>query len=170
MSRHALVLATLALAGCGHLQVGPATPTPNVAVAADKAPAALVLADAVADAFTVPETGSIRAADVKGWRGTIEAAYASAFPGTAGTGRRLELLSVVPSFAPAQVSPQYGVVSVVAQVRYKARLLDASGAVVAVNAGTVSAREPTVHWSDCGPNAALAVEAMFEEIASVMLR
>jgi hypothetical protein len=100
----------------------------------------------------------------------LTAGYQSAFPGAGGPGRQLELLSAELSFGPAAVS-QAGTVAVVAMIRFKARVVDASGNELASFAGTVQAREANTSTSEDGmtDNAAKAVEALYETLARELL-
>jgi hypothetical protein len=135
-------------------------------VAPEKAPVALVLSPAVQDDYVIPSTGSIRDVPVKSWRTTLTSGFQSAFPATGGSGRRLELLEASLSFAPAAVSMN-GTAAVVAQIRFKARLFDATGTEVGSLAGTAQAREANTSATEGGmtTNAAKAVEAMYEGLA-----
>jgi hypothetical protein len=64
-----------------------------------------------------------------------------------------------------------GTVAVVATIRFKARLLDASGKELALLAGTVTARESNVSPSEAGmtDNASKAVEALYEVLTTELL-
>jgi hypothetical protein len=118
--------ALAALTGCWHLAVGPAAPRPNVMLAQDKTPAALLLDPGIPDAFVIPGTGSVNSVPVRGWRGTLEAGFRSAFPPGSPTGRTLELIEAELTFAPAAVGFG-GTAAVRATIRFKARVLDARG-------------------------------------------
>ncbi|MFT3765850.1 MAG: hypothetical protein QM820_10065 [Minicystis sp.] len=61
------------------------------------------------------------------------------------------------------MSVQAGVVAVVAQIRFKATLADASGGRRV--AGTVTSKKPAVSRNDISDNVASAVESMYEGIA-----
>jgi hypothetical protein len=152
-----------------HLAVGPATPRPNVAIAPEKRPAKLVLGPAVADAYVVPKTGSVNEVPVRGWRGTLEAGYASAFP-AAPTGRTLTIEEAELSFSPAAAGPG-GTAAVYAVIRFKARVVDETGTKGGELAGTAQAREADVSPTEEGmtDNAAKAVEAMYEVIVAELL-
>jgi hypothetical protein len=165
-----IVAISLLAVGCGKLAVGPSAPHPNVMVAADAAPAGLVLGAAIADNYTIPKTASVNAVPVKGWRQTLDAGYRSAFPAAGGSGRRVELLEAELGFAPAAVS-MAGTAAVIASIRFKARLLDPTGGELAALAGTVEAREANVSPSEQGmtDNAKKAVEALYEKLAKELL-
>jgi hypothetical protein len=165
-----LCFAVFGLAGCWHLAVGPAAPRPNVMLAQDKTPAALVLDPGIADTFVIPGTGSVNSVPVRGWRGTLEAGFRSAFPPGSPTGRKLELIEAELTFAPAAVGFG-GTAAVRANIRFKARVLDASGKEIGVLAGNAAAREANVSASEAGmtDNASKAVEALYEVLATELL-
>jgi hypothetical protein len=165
-----LVAVSLLVPGCANLTVGPSAPRPNVMVAAEDVPAGLVLDPAIPDNFVIPGTASVNQVPVHRWRQTLEIGYRSAFPSAGSSGRRLELLEVGLSFAPAAVS-KYGTAAVIANIRFKARLVDSSGAEVAKLAGMVEAREANVSPSEQGmtDNAMKAVEALYEKLATELL-
>ncbi len=161
----------MVLPACGHLVVGPAVPRPNVMLAAVKVPAELVLAPTVPDAFVIPGTGSVNAVPVTGWRGTLDAGFKNAFASPGKDGRKLEILMAELSFGAAVVSGQFGTVAVTAAIRFKARLLDASGRELGALAGTAPARESNGSPTPAGmtDNAAKAVEALYETLAAELL-
>lgn len=165
-----LVAVSLSIPGCANLTVGPSAPRPNVMVAAEDVPAGLVMDAAILDNFVIPGTASVNQVPVHSWRQTLETGYRSAFPSAGSSGRRLELLEAAPSFAPAAVSMN-GTAAVIASIRFKARLLDSSGAELAKLAGTVTAREANVSPSERGmtDNAMKAVEALYEKLATELL-
>ena len=162
---------SLLVTACGPLKVGPATPRPNVVVAQANTPSVVLIAPGVPDQFVIPEANGIRSVNVRGWRGTLQAAFHNAFPSGGPNGRKLELVSVELSFAPAAVSAHYGVAAIIAQIRYKVRLLDASGQELGAAAGTVEAREASVSAKEeaMTNNAAKAVEALYEKVTAELL-
>jgi hypothetical protein len=164
----AIAFATF-IAGCANLTVGPSSPRPNVVVAPDKTPAALVLASAIAGDFVIPATASVNAVPVHGWRQTLEAGFHTAFPSSS-NGRKLELLQAELTFSPAAVS-EVGTAAVFATIRFKARVLDSSDKELGVLAGTVKAREANVSPSEAGmtENASKAVEALYEMLTAELL-
>jgi hypothetical protein len=139
-------------------------------VAPENTPAGVVLGSAIQDNFVIPGTASVGQVPVRSWRQTLELGYRSAFPVVGGSGRRIEIIEAALSFAPAAVSKQ-GTAAVVASIRFKARMLDASGGELAALAGTVEAREANVSPSEQGmtDNAMKAVEALYEKLASDLL-
>jgi hypothetical protein len=164
------VVLTGCLMGMGsNLGVEPASPRPNVLVAADKTPSALILAPGITDDFVIPPTGSVHQVPVHGWRQTLDAGFHSAFP-AGGSGRKLELMEAELAFSPAAVG-MGGTRAVVATIRFKARLLDASGSELGVVAGTAAAKEadvsPTVPAMT--DNAAKAVESLYEGLTAELL-
>ena len=172
MKRHlfSCVLAVvLSVGGCS-LAVGPGSPRPNVMIAADKTPSTLVLGNDVRDAYSIPGHGSMKEVDVRGWRGTLERGFQSGFPG-GNSGRKLELIAAELSFSPAAVSGTAGTSAVFAAIRFKARLLDASGAEVGVLAGTASSGEANASPSEEGmtDSASKAVSAMYEQLSTELL-
>jgi hypothetical protein len=164
-----LAACSLTLVACWHLAVGPSSPRPNVVIAQGKAPSALVLAPAIADDFVIAKTGSVNEVPVRGWRHTLESGFKSAFP-TPGDGRKLELMEAELSFAPAAVG-MGGTAAVWAQIRFKARAVDASGNELGVLAGTVKAKEANVSATEAGmtENASKAVESLFEVLTAELL-
>jgi hypothetical protein len=171
--RISLFVLAVATTGClfsNHLAVGPASPRPNIAVAPDKAPSALVLAPEIATDFEIKATGSVNAVPVRDWRHTLEAGYKNAFT-TPSTGRTLELVSAELAFSPAAVSSHGATMGVVATIRFKARLVDASGKMLGELAGTAAAPEADVSPNEEGmtDNASKAVESLFEMITRDLL-
>jgi hypothetical protein len=166
-----LVAVSLLVPGCAKLAVGPSSPRPNVMVAPEAVPAELVLDPAIPDNFLIPSTASVNQVPVRSWRQTLDTGYHSAFPSPGTSGRRLQLIEAGLSFAPAAVSMR-GTAAVIASIRFKARLVDSSGAEVAKLAGTVEAREANVSPSEQGmtDNAMKAVEALYEKLAAELLK
>lgn len=166
-----MVAVSLLIPGCANLAVGPSSPRPNVMVGPEAVPAELVLDPAIPDNFVIPATASVNQVPVRSWRHTLDTGYHSAFPSPGSSGRRLQLLEAALSFAPAAVS-MHGTAAVVASIRFKARLVDPSGAEVAKLAGTVEAREANVTPSEQGmtDNAMKAVEALYEKLAAELLK
>ncbi len=124
-----LVAASLLVPGCANLAVGPSSPRPNVMVGPEVVPADLVLDPAIPDNFVIPATASVNQVPVRSWRQTLNTGYHSAFPLPGSSGRQMQLLAAELSFAPAAVS-MHGTAAVVASIRFKARLVDSSGAEV----------------------------------------
>jgi hypothetical protein len=162
-----LALALLAT-GCV-LNVGPASPHPNVMVHANEAPTALVLAPTIQESYSIPRTGSINQVNVTGWRTTLETGFHNAFPADGASGRQLEILQAELGFSPRAVS-QAGTAAVSANIRFKARLLGPSGEELGVLAGTAQAREATTSASGVTDSASKAVEAMYEMLASELAK
>jgi hypothetical protein len=157
--------ATLGLAGCA-LSVGPSSPHPNVMINATDAPSALVLADNIQEIYVIPGTGSVNPVNVTGWRTTLEAGFHNAFPdGADSSGRKLEILEASLSFSPRAVGAA-GTAAVSANIRFKARLVSASGEELGVLAATAQAPEAITNVSGTTDNAAKAVEAMYEMLAT----
>lgn len=162
------------LLGCADLTVGPSTPRPNVLVAQRLAPTSLVLGPAIKDEFLVPATRSVSEVPVQSWRQTLTSGFRNAFPAARGEpGRRLELLEAELSFGPAAVSPQMfdRTTAVYGTIRFKARLLSASGEEEATIAGTVHSREANVSATPEGmtESAMNVVEALYERLATDLL-
>jgi hypothetical protein len=160
----------LFVSGCANLAVGPSSPHPNVILAAAKTPGTLVLGPQVSDNFTVAGTASVNEVPVSGWRKTIDAGFHNAFPSAAANGRKLELMQADLSFAPAAIGPG-GTAAVVATIRFKARVIDATGE-RGVLAGTVHAREANTSASEAGmtDNASKAIEALYEVLVAELLQ
>lgn len=167
-------LALLLLTGCmvsSQLGVAPTTAYPNTVVSAAHAPASLAIAPEILDDFTIPATGSVRRVPVRGWRSTLESGFHNTFHESS-SGRRLELLTAELSFAPAAVTNGGTTRAVVAQIRFAARLVDADGADLGALAGTASARQADVRANvpAMTQNAAMAVEAMYEQLSTFVDR
>lgn len=147
-------------------EVRAGSPRPNVAIAGDQAPAELEIGQTVPNDFETPQT-SVASIKVHDWHTTLNNGFQSAFAG-ATSSSKLQILLAELSFAPAAVTSTGGVRAVQAQIRYKVRVVDASGEEVGVATGTVSAREANSAGTDDAmtTNASLAVEAMYEAIAS----
>jgi len=165
----AALACSLFVSACWNLSVGPSSPRPNILLTADKTPARLVMGPAVKNEFTIPDTASVNEVPVRGWRVTLEYGFRNAFP-QATSGRTLELIEAELSFGPAAVG-RGGTAAVVGAIRFKARVLDASGAEVGALAGTATAREANTSASEEGMtrNAQLAVEALYEKVAAELL-
>jgi uncharacterized lipoprotein YbaY len=155
--------AIVLLSGCS-LSVGPSSPHPNVMVRADDAPAALALGPSVQESFVIPRTGAINPVNVTGWRTTLENGFHNAFP-EGGGGRTLEILQADLGFSPRAIN-QAGTAAVSANIRFKARLLSATGEELGVLAGTAQAPEVATRPGDTTANAGKAVEAMYEMLAN----
>ncbi len=165
-----LAVLVFLLGGCGPLIVMQATPRPNVALSADRVPAALRLADAIPDQFVIPGTASVREIHVSSWRSTLQAGFDAAFPNRAPQGG-LEILSVELSFAPLAMDSTGTTRAVAATIRYRARLVGADGSELGLVAETVRAREAITNPAspEMTRSAGQAVEAMYEHIASTLL-
>jgi len=137
-----------------------------VLIAAARSPSALQLDASILDAYTIPSTASVNAVPVTGWRGTLESGFHSAFPG-ASSGRTLQLLQAELSFGAAAVG-MGGTAAVRASIRFKARLLDASGKELGAVAGTADAHDANTSASEGGmtANASEAVEALYEMLTN----
>jgi hypothetical protein len=159
------------ITGCvfGDLTVNPASPRPNVVIAADKSPTTLILAPSIPNDYVIPGTGSINEVTVHGWRQTLDAGFHAAFGGGP-SGRKLELMEAELEFKPAAVG-QGGTRAVVAAIRYKARVLDAQGQELSVYAGRATAREANTAANPQGmtDNASKAVESLYEGLTTELL-
>jgi hypothetical protein len=167
----ALAIAVSFASGCAQLAVGPANPRPNVMMAAGSAPAELRLDESVRDEYVIPGNGSIGEVPVTGWRNTLTRGFRNAFTASEASGPKLQLINADLSFSPAAVSGAGTTVAVTATIRFRARLVDASGAELGALAGTVHAREATASATPQGmtDNAAKAVEALYEELAAKLV-
>jgi hypothetical protein len=168
--RASVLLILVGISGClWDLTVNPSSPRPNVVLAADKSPAALILAPSIASDFVIPGNGSVNAVTVHGWRQTLDAGFHAAFP-AGPSGRKLELMEAELGFGPAAVG-RGGTAAVVATIRYKARVLDAQGNELSVFAGTATAREANTAANAQGmtDNAGKAVESLYEGLTTDVL-
>ena len=168
--RNALLMIMLFGVGCGTLSVGAGAPRPNVMVAVDKQPSTLVLDPGILDASEIPPIGAIPTVEVRDWRQSLTAGYQSAFPAGAPAGVTLVLLKAELSFAPASAG-RHEVTTMQAMVRFQARLLDAAGNELGTLAGTALAPGATASFNerDLSANAATAVEALYERLATDLL-
>jgi hypothetical protein len=175
LRQFACTLALLALfvpaLGCADLTVGPSAPQPNILVPQKLAPASLVLGPAIQDDFLIPATRSVSEVPVQRWRQTLTTGFRNAFPAARGEpGRKLELIEAELSFGPAAVSPQMfdRTTAVYGTIRFKARLLSATGEEEAAIAGTVHSREANVSATTEGmtESAMKVVEALYERLAT----
>lgn len=160
--------------GCADSTVGPSAPQPNILVPQKLAPASLALGPAIKDEFLIPATRSVSEVPVQSWRQTLTTGFRNAFPAARGEpGRKLELIEAELSFGPAAVSPQMfdRTTAVYGTIRFKARLLSASGEEEAAIAGTVHSREANVSATTEGmtESAMKVVEALFERLATDLI-
>jgi hypothetical protein len=114
------------VAACGNLRVDPASPRPNVDLAAAISPASLTLDASIRDSFVIPRTPSVNEVPVSGWRGTLTRGFDAGFKGGA-SGRVLVLREAELSFGPAAIG-MGGTAAVRAHIRFKSSLVDPSGA------------------------------------------
>jgi hypothetical protein len=167
-----LSLALLSLtAGCT-LRAGLTFPHPNVELERSPRHLALKLDGAIRDQFEASFGSGPGPVNVESWRETLAngfrhglAPFFAAAPGANG-GMTLELIETQLSYVPAAVTSAGGVVAVHAQLRYRARLLDAHGQVLQRLAGTALSKEPVTQGNHLTRAAGSAVEGLYENIAS----
>ncbi|WP_342377249.1 hypothetical protein NVS55_38220 [Myxococcus stipitatus] len=162
------LVALLSMSGCS-VTVGRTPSRPNIDLAQQASSLGLVLEPEVQDQFSVvinaPET-----VHVKEWRGTLEdgfrAGFASAFPmGAAETDLKVQLAEAELTYAPTAVG-RHGVVSAIeAQIRYKARLMDARGQVLKRSTGTVSSKRSATSGREVSGVTVSAVESLYEQLS-----
>lgn len=167
-------LLSLALIGCAPA-VQQANPRPNIDLEPSSESLALVLADAVHDAYDVPEQNGIGMFSVEGWRGTLAAGFDAGFRDQFAAPRaadasdlRIEIAEAELSLVPGDVagggmlaSPT--VITARASVRYKARLIAADGTVLGRSARTAESK--IKGGGSMTRLAESAVETMYEQIA-----
>ena len=171
--RRSIALALFALAvpaaGCS-MSVPLLNPKPNIDLDKSSQSMRLDLGTQVSDAFEIPPQNGIRDVKVEHWHQTLVNGfvngYGDAFALTtqSGAGLSLEITEAQPELTPAAVSGYYGVVAAQAQVRYKARVLQAKGVVCRSN-GTVISKTAVNDPSQVKDAVRSAVESMYEVIA-----
>lgn len=164
VSLTAVLLAT----GCT-LSVAAGDPRPNVDLPESQASLALEMDPSVRDVFQVPGRSGINATNVEAWRTTLERGFKngfrSAFKTDGGKDLVLQIVEAELELAPTAVTSSGGAVAAEAQVRYKARLVDAQGNVVRRSTGTVTSKRSTSRGAEISLIAESAVETMYEKIA-----
>ncbi len=167
--------ATLALLACAlfsgcALSIVTSNPRPNVDLGQQKQSLAFKMEPGVLDAFQVPSKNGVAGADVTGWHLTLENAFKNGFAeafakGGADSDLTLVIVEAEPTFAPTAVTANGQVVSVSAQLRYKARLLDKAGQVVRRSTATVASKKSVTSRNEASDSVAGAVESMYERLA-----
>ncbi|NTX07446.1 hypothetical protein [Myxococcus sp. CA040A] len=157
--------ALLFVSGCT-VYVKRGAPRPNIDLAEQQATLGLVLESAVRDHFVVSNEAASKL-DVDQWRGTLEdgfrVGFGSAFRLDATPADlKLQVLEAELSFAVTDAS----VAAVQAQIRYKARLVDAQGQVLKRSSGTVMSKRSAGLHRAATVLAANAVESLYEQISA----
>jgi hypothetical protein len=159
------------LAACA-ISVHGAHPRPNIDLARSAHALSLQLDAAV------PQDIEGTGAEVVGWRQTLSNGFHSGFaPFFDVSGRRNDLTLVIveawPQIMPTELNRFGGIATAEARVRYKARLVDASGNVVKRCTGTARGMTPFFSQATIGGDAtdaiASGVAAMYEQIAKEAL-
>lgn len=159
------------LGGCSNtVSVIKGSPRPNINMAGSQQTLALQLGPAVQDSWTQPGTNTMAGFKVVDWKATLgqgfKAGFSSSFPVVEGPAElALVLEEAELTFVPAAVAADGNTAAVRAQVRYKANLVDAAGAVLKRTAGTVESKRSTSARGESTAVAASAVESMFEALA-----
>ncbi|MCY1017397.1 hypothetical protein [Pyxidicoccus sp. MSG2] len=165
----ALSLTTVLLATGCTFSVAAGDPRPNIDLPESQASLALEMDPSVRDVFHVPSRSGVAPTNVEAWRTTLERGFKngfrSAFKTDGGKDLVLHIVEAELELVPAEVQDNGGVVSTEAQVRYKARLVDAQGNVVRRSTGTVSSKRSTSRPKETTLIAESAVETMYEKIA-----
>ncbi len=153
--------------GCA-LSVKAGNPRPNVDLPESQASLALDLDPAIRDAFKAPSGDSLPPSDVQAWRTTLERgfqnSFRSVFKAEGGSALVLKIVEADLMLAATAVDDG-GVAAAEAQVRYKARLVDAQGNVVRRSVGTVVSKRSATSRAGVTPVVESAVESMYEKIA-----
>jgi hypothetical protein len=159
------------------LKVHEAQPRPTVSLCETSVlpvcpPLALVVAPSIPDSYEKPPKHPIYAIRVEHWHATLEAAHRNTFaPYFRVTGPRdplglaIELLEVDFELVPTATFLASKVTGVRTQLRYKARLVDGRGEVLATSAASVSSKESIDDPERTTDNVASALESMYEQIA-----
>lgn len=162
-----LLVLSFTLGGCAY-KVAPTSPRPNILITVDKAPSDLLLGPAIQDNFEIPRSNTfLRDIRVRGWRQTLDAAFGNAFVRGAGSGRKLSLREAELWFSYVR-TPFWGIV---ANIRYKAIVVDPSGREIGGFAGQAMSKEPIVFESEdtFSDAATTAVEVMYEQLTAYLL-
>jgi hypothetical protein len=164
MLRLFLTAGSLALAGC-IATVSASAPKPQIVLPAGRALTLRIAPEVPNDApaYLLPDR-RFRIANVYEWRNTLAAGFENGFHARRATGQTLLLQAAQLQFVPAGMRAQ-------ALIRFKASLLDASGAVIKTSEGVVTARTlatpgPNKIYMGVQGSTDTAVEAMYEAIAS----
>ncbi|MFL5347720.1 MAG: hypothetical protein ACJ8AT_23270 [Hyalangium sp.] len=169
LSRVAIALVTWMLAQGCTLAVEQSQPRPNIDLPEKNASLALVMDKGVEDQYEADLDGK-HPVNVTGWRETLQNGFHSGFSSAFKTNAdraelTLQLNEAVLSFAPTSLGRHGGIQAAEAQVRYKARLLDAQGRVLRRSTGTVSSKKSATDKEGLTTVASSAVESMYEKIA-----
>jgi hypothetical protein len=169
-SRLAVALVGLLLASGCTLKVAQGNPRPNIDLPETKAGMKLVMDDTVQDSFEVPSRGGINKGEVEQWRETLKRGFQNGFGGAFKTDAEspeltLQLMEVALEFAPTAVTQNGAAAAAEAQIRYKARLVDAQGNVVRRSTGTVASKRSITRADEVTLISESAVESMYEKIA-----
>jgi hypothetical protein len=156
------------LSGCV-IEVGTASPRPNVDVDQLSQTLSFVIDDSIKDAYEVPAQAAIAAVSVTGWRKTLRAGYDAGLSSASGAGPdnlEVRLVRADLTFSSAAVTAEGTAVAARAHVTYQARLVDSTGKVLRKSSGTAIAKTAVTSKYEATANASAAVESMFELIAA----
>jgi hypothetical protein len=165
-----LALATLLLTnGCARAAVVQGQPRPNIDLPDQGTSLTLVIDEAVKDQFEAEVNGKLTV-NVSEWLATLKNGFHAGFDPAFRTNTdkadlTLQLSEAVLSFAPTAVGRYGSVAAAEAQVRYKARLVDAQGQVLRRSNGTVTSKRSVTQAEEITNISAGAVESMYEKIA-----
>jgi hypothetical protein len=167
----AVLCATQLCACAGTIAVKTGNPRPNINLGKSDQKMKLDLAEGVRDAFKQPGSNTMAPFEMTGWRGTLKNAFKNSFGNfyavvDDGADVTLQVEEAELSFVPAAVEQGGNTVAIRAQVRYRANVVDATGAVVKRLAGTVESKQAVSDRDAVGRAADSAVETMFETIAN----
>lgn len=170
LSRLAVALTGLLLASGCTMKIAQGNPRPNIDLPESKAGMKLVMDDAIQNNFEVPSRGGINKGEVEQWRETLQRGFQNGFASAFKTDTdspelTLQLLEVSLEFAPTAVTAKGGTAAAEAQIRYKARLVDAQGNVVRRSTGTVASKRSVTRADEVTLISESAVESMYERIA-----
>lgn len=159
--------ALLALVACARPEVLAGNPRPNIDLPRSTRTLRLQLQPAVQDVFVADLAGN--KIPVSGWRSTLESGFRNAFSDAFQVAEKADLTIEVAeaelSFNGTSFDRMGRPISAEAQVRYKARLLDGSGAVLRRAAATVASKKSASSPQEATPVASGAVETMYEQLA-----
>ncbi len=165
------LLAALFCASCGPIEVRRSRPRPNIDLPSSAKSLRLEIAPEVPDELHVPPRNGFASLDLHAWHYTLEYGFGSGFRDAFHLVRAtpydlaIQVAETEVELVAAAVSARYGVIAAGAQIRFKVRLLDANGQVVARSTHTVASPRTTTQPDEIDDVVAGAVEAMYETVA-----
>jgi hypothetical protein len=165
------VLLSLGCVSAPVAHIAKSSPKPNIDLPERNLALGLALDEQVKDAFKVAPRSGLPETEVTAWRTTLEKGFHNGL-GTAFHTKEpkaeltLQLVEAELEFVPSAVDAYGRAAAAEAHIRYKARLLDASGNVLRRSSGTVPSKRSTGDHNEYTLVAKSAVETMYERISS----